>query len=63
MQTIFSKPHKHGDVCDRQYRRDFLTIGGSIADGLMLLDVLRAEAAQRRAMHHTANIHIHLAGR
>ncbi len=62
MLTIFSKPHKQGGFCDGLNRRDFLTIGGSLAGGLMLPDVLRAEAAQGQRSQHKAIINIYLPG-
>src|ERR1017187_5441375 len=62
MLTIFSKPHKGGGFCDGLNRRGFLTIGGSIAGGLMLPGLLRAEAEQRRGTQHKAIINIYLPG-
>src|SRR5882762_5511866 len=62
MLTIFSKPHSSGGFCDGLNRRDFLTIGGSIAGGLMLPDLLRAEAQQQRGTQHKAIINIYLPG-
>lgn len=62
MLTIFSKPHKQGGFCDGLSRRDFLTIGGSVAGGLMLPDLLRAEAQQQRGTQHKAIINIYLPG-
>jgi hypothetical protein len=62
MLTIFSKPHQQGGFCDGLNRRDFLTIGGSIAGGLMLPDLLRAEAAQGRGTQHKAIINVYLPG-
>jgi hypothetical protein len=62
MLTIFSKPHKQGGFCDGLNRRDFLTIGGSVAGGLMLPDLLRAEAEERRGTQHKAIINIYLPG-
>ena len=62
MLTIFSKPHKGGGFCDGLNRRDFLTIGGSIAGGLMLPGLLRAEAEQRRGTQHKSIINIYLPG-
>ena len=63
MLTIFSKPHKNGGFCDGLNRRDFLTIGGSaVAGGLMLPDLLRAEAQQGRGTQHKAIINIYLPG-
>src|SRR5204863_7736574 len=43
-------------------RRDFLTIGGSLAGGLMLPNLLRAENEQRRGSQHKAIINIYLPG-
>ncbi len=62
MLTIFSKPHKQGGFCDGVNRRDFLTIGGAVAGGLMLPDLLRAEAQQGRGTQHKAIINIYLPG-
>src|ERR1700749_962896 len=62
LRTIFSKPHKNGGFCDGLNRRDFLTIGGTIAGGLMLPDLLRAEAEQNRGTQHKAIINIYLPG-
>src|SRR5213083_914826 len=62
MLTIFSKPHQQGGFCDGVNRRDFLTIGGTIAGGLMLPDLLRAEAQQGRGTQHQAIINIYLPG-
>jgi len=45
MLTIFGKPDRGGSrFCDRLSRRNFLQIGGGIAGGLSLPQVLRAEA-------------------
>ncbi|MBM3993468.1 MAG: DUF1501 domain-containing protein [Planctomycetes bacterium] len=62
MLTIFSKPHTQGGFCDGLNRRDFLTIGGTIAGGLMLPDLLRAEVNQGRGTQHKAIINIYLPG-
>src|SRR5881394_2743683 len=62
MLTIFGKPNRNGGFCDGVTRRDFLTIGGSIAGGLMLPNLLRAEAAQNRGSQHKAIINIYLPG-
>lgn len=63
MLTIFSKPHQRGGFCDGVNRRDFLTIGGGLVAGsLMLPDVLRAEAEQGRGTQHKAIINIYLPG-
>ena len=62
MLTFFSKPHRKGGFCDGVNRRDFLTIGGTIAGGLMLPDLLRAEAQQQRGTQHKAIINIYLPG-
>ncbi len=62
MLTIFSKPHKGGGFCDGLNRRDFLTIGGTIAGGLMLPGLLRAEAEQHRGTQHKSIINIYLPG-
>jgi hypothetical protein len=62
MLTIFGKPSRNGGFCDGVTRRDFLTIGGSIAGGLMLPNLLRAEANQNRGTQHKAIINIYLPG-
>jgi hypothetical protein len=64
MLTIFSKPHRQGGFCDGLNRRDFLTIGGSIAGGLTLPDVLRAENEQGAGggTQHKAIINVYLPG-
>src|SRR3984885_13847772 len=62
MLSIISQPHKSGGFCDGLNRRDFLTIGGSIAGGLMLPGLLRAEAEQGRGTQHKAIINIYLPG-
>src|SRR5438270_9601624 len=61
MLTIFSKPHKNGGFCDGLNRRDFLSIGGTIAGGLMLPDLLRAEA-QQGGTRHKSIINVYLPG-
>src|SRR4051812_11686965 len=62
MLTIFGKSHRNGGFCDRQTRRDFLTIGGSILGGLALPQLLRAEAEQGQGAQHKAIINIYLPG-
>ncbi len=62
MLTIFGKPNRNGGFCDGLTRRDFLTIGGSVAGGLMLPQLLRAEANQDRGSQHKAIINIYLPG-
>jgi hypothetical protein len=63
MLTIFGKPGRNGGYCDGVSRRDFLSIGGSVAGGLMLPQVLRAEAAgQRTGSRHQSIINVYLPG-
>ena len=62
MLTIFGKPNKSGGQCDRLNRRDFMTIGGSIAGGLMLPGLLRAEAEQSTGSSHRSIINVYLPG-
>ena len=62
MLTIFGKGNRNGGFCDRQTRRDFLTIGGSILGGLALPQLLRAEAEQGQGAQHKAIINIYLPG-
>src|SRR5437868_2586061 len=62
MLTIFGKPSRNGGFCDGVTRRDFLTIGGSVVGGLMLPQLLRAEATQNRGSQHKAIINIYLPG-
>jgi hypothetical protein len=63
MLTIFSKPHRKGGFCDGINRRDFLTIGGTLlGGGLMLPKILAAE--QKAGIHHShrAIINVFLPG-
>ena len=63
MLSFFSKPSRFGGFCDGVTRRDFLTIGGSLAGGLSLADVLRAEAAgHAETTSHGAVINVYLPG-
>lgn len=48
--------------CDGVSRRDFLMIGGSLASGLTLSSLLRAEAVAGNAQRHKALINIFLPG-
>ena len=44
MLTLLRKTAARGRFCDGLSRRDFLMVGGSIAGGLTLSSLLRAEA-------------------
>lgn len=62
MLTLLSQAARRGSFCDGYSRRDFLTIGGSLAGGLSLATLLRAEAAQGVGRSHKALINIFLPG-
>jgi hypothetical protein len=62
MLTIFGQAPSGSPSCDGIHRRDFLTIGGSIAGGLTLADVLRAESGQGVKHSHKAFINVYLPG-
>ena len=63
MLTIFGKPHRNGGFCDGVSRRDFLTVGGSLlGGGLMLPNLLAAEKSQGITSSHKAVINIFLPG-
>ncbi|RIK79188.1 MAG: DUF1501 domain-containing protein, partial [Planctomycetota bacterium] len=62
MLTLLSKAARRGSFCDGYSRRDFLTVGGSIAGGLTLASVLRAEAARGAGPSHKSLINIFLPG-
>ena len=63
MLTIFGKPHANGGFCDGVSRRDFLTVGGSLlGGGLMLPNLLAAEKSQGITSSHKAVINIFLPG-
>ena len=63
MLTIFGKPHRNGGYCDGVNRRDFLTIGGTLlGGGLMLPNLLAAEKQAGMGSSHRAVINIFLPG-
>jgi hypothetical protein len=62
MLTLLSKANGRGRFCDGLSRRDFLTLGGSIAGGLTLSSLLRAEAQQGTGASHKSLINIFLPG-
>ena len=63
MLTIFGKPHRNGGFCDGVSRRDFLTVGGSLlGGGLMLPNLLAAEKRAGIGSSHKAVINIFLPG-
>ncbi len=63
MLTIFGKPHANGGYCDGVSRRDFLTVGGTLlGGGLMLPNLLAAEKRQGVTSSHKAVINIFLPG-
>ena len=62
MLTIFGRAPSGSPSCDGIHRRDFLTIGGSLAGGLTLADLLRAESGQGVQHGHKALINVYLPG-
>lgn len=62
MLTLLSKPAGRGRFCDGLSRRNFLIVGGSIASGLTLSSLLRAEAQQGNRRGHKSLINIFLPG-
>ena len=63
MLTIFGKPHRNGGFCDGVSRRDFLTVGGTLlGGGLMLPNLLAAEKRAGIGSSHRAVINIFLPG-
>lgn len=62
MFTLLSKAARRGSFCDGLSRRDFLTVGGSIAGGLSLASLLRAEAVHSVGASHKSLINIFLPG-
>ncbi|MCA9231452.1 MAG: DUF1501 domain-containing protein [Planctomycetales bacterium] len=62
MLTLLSKAMRSGQFCDGLSRRDFLSVGGSIAGGLSLSSLLQAEAQQGVAGSHKSLINIFLPG-
>ena len=62
MLTLLGKAARRNGFCDGISRRDFLMVGGSIAGGLTLSSLLRAEALQGVAQRHKSLINIFLPG-
>jgi hypothetical protein len=62
MLTLLGKAAGRGGFCDGISRRDFLIVGGSIAGGLSLSSLLRAEATQGTGPTHKSLINIFLPG-
>src|SRR5688572_4013535 len=62
MLTLLGKASRRNGFCDGISRRDFLMVGGSIAGGLTLSSLLRAEALQGVANRHKSLINIFLPG-
>lgn len=63
MLTIFGKPHRNGGFCDGLSRRDFLTVGGTLAGGALALpNLLAAEAQSGIKLSHKAIINVFLPG-
>ncbi|WP_425615359.1 DUF1501 domain-containing protein [Anatilimnocola sp. NA78] len=65
MLTIFGSSRAHSQTtgfCDRQNRRDFLTIGGMMLGGLTLPQLLSAEAQGSVGRSHKAIINVFLPG-
>ncbi len=62
MLTLLSKTAARGRFCDGVSRRDFLMVGGSIAGGLTLSSLLRAESLQGVGRSQKSLINIFLPG-
>jgi hypothetical protein len=62
MLTLLRKSASRGQFCDGLSRRDFLIVGGSMAGGLSLSSLLRAEAQQGIRPTHKSLINIFLPG-
>ena len=62
MLTLLRKSACRGHFCDGLSRRDFLIVGGSIAGGLTLSSLLRAEAQQGIRPTHKSLINVFLPG-
>jgi hypothetical protein len=62
MLTLLGKATGRGRFCDGLSRRDFLVVGGSIAGGLSLSSLLKAEAQQGVTRSHKSLINVFLAG-
>jgi hypothetical protein len=60
MLTFFHQAKGRGPFCDGISRRDFLTVGGSVAGGLSLASLLQAESQQNSsplAIAHSNGVH------
>jgi hypothetical protein len=62
MLTLLRKAASCGRFCDGLSRRDFLIVGGSMAGGLSLSSLLRAEAGQGIRPTHKSIINVYLPG-
>jgi len=62
MFTLLRKPARRDHFCDGLSRRDFLIVGGSMAGGLSLSSLLRAEAQQGIRPTHKSLINVFLPG-
>jgi hypothetical protein len=62
MLTLLGKKIGRNRFCDGISRRDFLMVGGSIAGGLTLSSLLRAEAQQGAGHTHKSLINVFLPG-
>ena len=62
MLTLLRKSASRGHFCDGLSRRDFLIVGGSMAGGLSLSSLLRAEAQQGIRPTHKSLINVFLPG-
>lgn len=62
MLTLLNRAARRSQFCDGISRRDFLIIGGTVAGGLSLPSLLRAEAKQGVRSSHKALINIFLPG-
>jgi hypothetical protein len=62
MLTFLQKVARRNRFCDGLSRRDFLIVGGSMAGGLSLSSLLRAEAQQGSRPGHKALINVFLPG-
>ena len=62
MLNILGRPDTRRNHCDGATRRDFIKVGGMLAGGLSLPQLLRAESNQRKGRSHKAIIHIYLPG-
>jgi len=62
MLSIFGQTDSRRGFCDRLSRRNFLTVGGTIAGGMMLPQLLAQEAAAGTTRSHKGVIVIYLPG-